>query len=482
MSKSLLEEKYEFSWIGKRESIRLADLPTNNILKENKSSSINWDSTENLYIEGDNLDGLKLLQKSYSGKIKMIYIDPPYNTGKDFTYQDKLEHSEWCSMIYPRLKLAKDLMSDDGVIFISIDDNELFNLKMICDEVFGEDNFVNCIAVKMSEATGVKMSHQYKRFPKIKEYILFYKKHDFSGFNCIDKYKHNIWDRENNIFLENMTITMREELISYKDKKELCLDDIKYLNKLLKNVKKVSLSYKIKELKIPDNKLNDWLFENSYRIIKTVGSASLLKVVNNMEKLPSQEIACNLSNDNVLFFYITDYNKKAREPRIRVIFADENIYKNPCDFWQDIKTSGAIALEGGIKYKNGKKPLKMLTRLIKMTTSNDDIILDFFAGSGSTGHAVMEQNGVDNQRRKFILIQTQESLDENYKNSVGETKNDIADAIQLLDKIKKPHYITELSKERLRLSGKQVLNMNKNVDVGFRVYKIQKRSLRDEVC
>lgn len=473
MSNILAEEKYEFSWIGKREAAKLAETLTKKVFSEDKSDGVNCDCTENLFIEGDNIDGLKLLQKTHLGKVKMVYIDPPYNTGKDFVYRDDLKHSDWCSMMYPRLKLAKKLLSDDGVIFISIDDNELFNLKMICDEVFGEENFVNCIAVKMSEATGVKMTHQNKRFPKLKEYILFYKKKNFNGFVCIDKYRQSVWDRENNIFLENMTQKIRDELIQYKEKDELYQNDINHINKLLKNVKKVSLSSKIKELRIPKDKLNDWLFDNAYRIIKTVGSSSLSKVVNKIDKLPNQEIACNLSNDNVLFFYITDFNRDAKEPRLRVIFADENIYKNPCDFWQDIKTSGAIALEGGIKYKNGKKPLKLLTRLIKMTTSKNDIILDFFAGSGSTGHAVMEQNAQDNQTRKFILMQTQESLDENYKNSKGEVKNDISEAIKILDKIKKPHYITELSKERLRLSGNQVLSKNKSVDIGFKVIKIK---------
>ena len=471
----MLEEKYEFSWIGKSDSLKLFEQLSDKILEEDKPDSIDWEKTENIFIEGDNLDGLKLLRKSYAGKIKMIYIDPPYNTGKDFVYRDDLKHSDWCSMMYPRLKAAKELMSEDGVIFISIDDNELFNLKLICDEVFGEENFINCIAVKMSEATGVKMSHQYKRFPKLKEYILFYKKKDFNGFVCIDKYRQEVWDRENNIFLENMTQEIRNELIFYKEKDELNSADIQYINnKLLKNIKKVPLKSKIKELKIQKEKLNDWLFENAYRIIKTVGATSLARIVKGLSKLPEQEIACNLSKENVLFFYITDYNLRAKDPRIRVIFADENIYKNPCDFWQDIKTSGAIALEGGIKYKNGKKPLKLLTRLIKMTTEKDDIILDFFAGSGSTGHAVMEQNSIDNQHRKFILIQTQEDLDENYKNSGDDTKNDIAEAIKILNDIKKPHYITELSKERLRRSGKQVLKNNKNVDIGFKVYKIQR--------
>ena len=348
------KEYYGLNWIGKQKAILDAETLTSKSLLPCIKESLNWDDTQNIFIEGDNLDGLKLLQHDYSEKIKMIYIDPPYNTGNDFVYRDNLKHSDWCSMIYPRLKLAKKLLSQDGVIFISIDDNELFNLKLICDEIFGEENFVNCIAVKMSEATGFKMNHQKKRFPKLKEYILFYKKNNFSGFKRIDKYKINEWDRENNIFLENMTPELRDELIKYKEREIHTQSDLKHINKLLKNIKKVSLSSKIKELNIPSAKLNDWLFDNAYRIIKTAGATGLLEAVKNLESIPNQEIACALSKDGILFFYITNYNKTIRDPRIRVIFADENIYKNPCDFWQDIKTSGSIANEGGIRYKNGK--------------------------------------------------------------------------------------------------------------------------------
>ena len=486
------EERYDFTWKGKTNALKLSQTPTDAVLIPCKDDSVNWEDTENIYIEGDNIDALKLLLNSYGNKIKMIYIDPPYNTGNDFVYKDDFKesfenykklnnndiysegrlHTNWLNIMYPRLRLARELLRDDGVIFISIDDNELDNLKKICDEIFGSENFINCIAVKMSEATGVKMSHQYKRFPKLKEYILFYKKNSFNHFVCIDKYKQEVWDNENNIFLENMTQKMREELIACTEKENISQEELNKINNLLKKVKKVSLAEKIKELKIPENKIDAWKFNNAYRIIKTVGSTSLTNVVKNLPKLPNQEIASSLSKDNVLFFYITDFNKTAREPRLRVIFADENIYKNPCDFWQDIKTSGAIAKEGGIKYKNGKKPLKLLNRMLKMTTKDDDIVLDFFAGSGTTGHAVMELNRTDGGNRHFILVQLPENLDLSYKNTKGETKKDIKDAISLLDELNKPHLLTELSKERLRRSGEIIREQNPSVDTGFRVYKI----------
>ena len=196
------EERYSFRWNGKGKALRLSQTPSTGTLRPCKEESTDWDTTENLYIEGDNLEVLKLLQKSYHGKVKMIYIDPPYNTGKDFVYKDDFRdnvanykritgqvddeghstgtnsesngrfHTDWLNMMYPRLRLARNLLSDDGVIFISIDDNEFDNLKKLCDDVFGESNFVNIISVKMSEPTGVKMAHVEKRLPKLKEHIL----------------------------------------------------------------------------------------------------------------------------------------------------------------------------------------------------------------------------------------------------------------------------------------------------------------------
>ena len=192
LSKDVLEgdEAYEFTWVGKKAAIVEANKPIRKTLRPCPDESVNWDTTENIYIEGDNLEVLKLLQESYLGKVKLIYIDPPYNTGNDFIYRDDYAmtaeeyeeqsglydeetgerlfkntdsngrfHSDWCSMIYSRLMIARNLLAEDGVIFISIDDNEVENLKKICDEIFGAKNFVNCIAVKMSEASGVKMNH-----------------------------------------------------------------------------------------------------------------------------------------------------------------------------------------------------------------------------------------------------------------------------------------------------------------------------------
>ena len=516
LSKDVLEgdEAYEFTWVGKKASIVEANKPIRKTLRPCPEESVNWDTTENLYIEGDNLEVLKLLQESYLGKVKMIYIDPPYNTGNDFIYRDDYAmtaeeyeeqsglydeetgerlfkntdsngrfHSDWCSMIYSRLMIARNLLAEDGVIFISIDDNEVENLKKICDEIFGAKNFVNCIAVKMSEASGVKMNHAKTRFPKLKEYLLFYKKENFTKFITIDKYKIEEWDKENNIFLANFTKENRSILQELEEKEINDEADVFLANKILKEVKMVSLSEKLKEFSKDDKAIKEWLFENSYRIIKTAGSTSLAKLVKSKPRIFGQDIAAAVSNKGVLFFYITNFNTETRQPRLQVIFADSNVYKNPCDFWQDIKTTGAIAEEGGVNYNNGKKPLKLLNRIIKMTTTKDDLVLDFFAGSSTTAHSVFEMNKETNGKRKFIMVQINEDLDESLAKADGNTKKTIEETIAFLDEIEKPHILSELGKERIRRAGKKIKEENplstQDLDIGFRVFKLADSNMND---
>ncbi len=374
---------------------------------------------QNLIIRGNNLLTLKSLKqrKDIAGKVKLIYIDPPYNTGNDeFKYNDSYNHSTWLTFMKNRLSAAKDLLSNDGVIFIQCDDNEQPYLKVLADEVFKYENFVNSICVKMSEASGVKMNHAKKRFPKIKEYILFYKKsNSFKGFETIDKYQHPVWDKENNIFLENLTKEQREQLIEIEEKESNTIDDLNKVLSILKKVKKVSLSKKMKEIEIADcEEIEKWKCENSYRIIKTAGSASLAKAVKALEKIPNQDIAAGLSAENNLFYYITDFNAETKSPRLQVIFADTNIFRNPCDFWQDIKTTGAISDEGGVKLEKGKKPEKLIERIIKMTTKEKDIVLDYHLGSGTTAAVAHKMN------RRYIGM---EQLDYGENDSVNRLIN-----------------------------------------------------------
>lgn len=352
---------------------------------------------ENLIIKGNNLIALHSLATQFKGKVKLIYIDPPYyfknkQDNDSFGYNTNYKLSTWLVFMKNRLEIAKTLLSDDGAIFVQIKDDGIYHLKLLLDEIFGIENFVNNISVKMSEATGVKMSHSKMRFPNIKEYILFYKKSSsFSGFTHIDKYETKEWDRENNIFLENLSFEQRQELIYYQEKDEISEIDLQKVIKILANVKKVSLNTKLQELDVEDKE--QWLFDNSYRIIKTAGSSSIKNQVLSLDNIPNQDISALISKkDKVLFFYITDFNREASDPRLRVIFADENIWKNPCDFWQDIKTSGAIARERGVQLSNGKKPEKLLHRIISMTTKEKDIVLDFFSGSGTTAAVAHKMN------------------------------------------------------------------------------------------
>jgi adenine-specific DNA-methyltransferase len=231
-----------------------------------------------------------------------------------------------------------------------------------------------------------------------KNIFFFYKKSSsFNGFYRIDKYKSNEWDKENNIFLEGFEFSDRQKLLEIEEKENIAETDIKSVNEILKNAKKVSLSEKIKS--VPKEELQDWLIENSYRIIKTAGSSSLAKQVKELKDIPKQDIASFTSKENILFYIITDFNRDTDSPRIQVLFADTSIYKNPCDFWQDIKTTGAIANERGVQLSGGKKPEKLIHRIVDMTTVEGDIVLDYHSGSGTTAGVAHKM------KRQWITIE-----------------------------------------------------------------------------
>ena len=371
--------------------------------------------TDNLIIKGNNLLALHTLKEEFAGKVKLIYIDPPYNTGNDsFGYNDSFNRSTWLTFMRNRLYAAKALLSKDGMICVQCDDNENAYLKILMDEVF-ENRFLNNVAVKMSEASGVKMNHAKGRFPKLKEFILMYKMPNFKGFITVDKYEQKEWDPENNIFIDNLTEEQRSKLIDLEAKEINDDTDVITANEILKKAKKISLATKLKELDFEnEDEKTEWLFKNSYRIIKTAGSSSLATLVKSLDNVPKQDIAAAVSKKGVLFFYITDFNRDTKQPRLQVIFADSNIFKNPCDFWQDIKTTGAIAEEGGVKLSNGKKPEKILYRLIKMITNEGDIVLDYHLGSGTTAAVAHKM------KRQFIGI---EQLDYGENDSVIRLKN-----------------------------------------------------------
>lgn len=295
------DEAYEFTWVGKKAAIVEANKPIRKTLRPYPAESVDWDTTQNLYIEGDNIDVLKMLQESYLGAVKLIYIDPPYNTGSDnFVYpddytmdEDEYEgriglydvdgnklfkennsenprfHSDWCSMLYSRLLLAKNLLSNDGVICIQIDDNEYGNLKKICDEVFGVANFMTTIVVKMSEPTGMKMAHADVRIPKLKEYILVYTggTRVKLGEVSIPKEK---WDNEYKTYLENISHEDISIIKSIRENEDRTIADIKLCDEILSKVKYISLSAAYKKYEVKDSEQQEFNFQNAWRIVQTV--------------------------------------------------------------------------------------------------------------------------------------------------------------------------------------------------------------------
>lgn len=492
------QERYRLEWPGKREALALANAPIAKTLRPVREASVKFDSTRNLFIEGDNLDALKLLQKTYRGKIKLVYIDPPYNTGAEFIYGDDFSenardyrarskhgsddrnglvdtapngrfHSNWLSMMYARLKLARNLLAEDGAIFISIDDNEQANLRTICDEIFGEDNFVNCISVKLSEATGVKMSHARSRFPKTKEYILFYTRSGISKINPV----HIPIEKWNDEYKELILGLDRDQLAVVKDLiyRSACVeDDVQRLNALVSTARISTLSSYFKEEGVTDDDEKDrFKWDNAWRIVQAVGAGSL-RTRALAARIAGQSISAVLSAKGRLSLFKTDFDAESRDPRIRILFADKYLTVNPGDFWSDIKTSGGVALEGGISFPNGKKPLKLIKRIVNAVTSPaaNDLVMDFFAGSGTTMHAVLALNAEDGGNRSCISVQIREPADERseaYKDGF--------------------RFISDISRERMRRAGRDLTDNDShpdwNRDVGFRVLRVDSANIED-IC
>ena len=523
LSKNLVEddnERYRLDWPGKKASLLKANTPITKTLRPCREESVNFDTTENLYIEGDNFEVLKILQESYLGKIKMIYIDPPYNTGNDFIYKDNFAkskdeyeeelgttdeeggklfrntdsngryHSDWLSMMYERLVVARDLLKDDGVIFISIDDNEVHNLRKTCDEVFGEENFVCNIAVKLSEATGVKMAHAKRRVPKLKEYVTVYKKADFLTIKPAMISKES-WDQEYRTYCHGLTDSELNIIKEILEDEFRTSKDVELVENLLSKISFENASVVCK--KTTGNEINEkWSFQNANRIVQFVtltGNARGLarNKKNNFDQESTPTAFSIITPNNKMYIIKSDYNDETELPRCKLLFADRYLTVNSGDFWQDIKTTG-LDNEGYVDFKNGKKPLKMISRCIDLVCAPNDIILDFFSGSATTAHAVMQLNAEDGGNRKFIMVQLPEPCDENSEAFKAGYKT-----------------IAEIGKERIRRAGKR-LNLDSkglqdspdlfnssnqdnqgnqenhgsdNLDIGFRVYKVDSTNMKD---
>lgn len=446
-------EKYKFEWKGKAECLKLAQKRSTGTLRPCSEESVNFDTTQNLYIEGDNLEVLKLLQTAYYRKVKMIYIDPPYNTGNDFVYEDDFAdpmarykeitqqttksnpetmgryHTNWLNMIYPRLRLAANLLRDDGVIFISIDDNEVTNLRKVCDEVFGEENFIGTILWK-KKTNGNNMGF----IPPVHDYILAYAR------SIID--------------IKDVGYDVTEE----------------HINKIYSN---------------PDNDPRGaWttmdLSANHkgpyFSITNPITGESFDPPEGRYWVFNEDEVKRRIADGRIIF------GKTGTTRPVQKVFAAERIQgKIRAESWWDKHgmnedaTSEIRELFGQGKLFTHPKPSKLIYNLVKITTEQDDIILDFFSGSATTAHAVMQLNAEDGDNRKFICVQLPEVCDEKSEAYKAGYKN-----------------ICEIGKERIRRAGAKILSKaeqtNQQIkigeeekplpDVGFKVFKLDTSNLK----
>ncbi len=449
------DEVYEFTWVGKKAAMVEAGKPVRKTLRPCKEESKEWDTTENLYIEGDNLDVLKLLQESYLGKVKMIYIDPPYNTGKDsFVYPDKFSmdkdeyeeqiglyddgdnklfkennvsnprfHSDWCSMMLPRLLLARNLLRDDGVIFISIDDYEVENLRKIANEVFGESNFVGMVIWERAFAP----KNDAKYFSTSHDYIAVYAKR-------IGEFKIGKLPRtdEANARYKNLDNDPRGVWIS-------------------------------------DN-LTAKTYSSNYDYPITVPSGRIIKPAHGSCWRVSKERFNELVKDNRVWFGSDGNNV----PRLKRFLSEIQDGMTPTTIWKyrDVghNQEGRQELKKLFDdkgYFDGPKPVRLLYQMLKIANiSDNDITLDFFSGSATTAHAVMKLNAEDGGNRKFIMVQLPEETNEKSEAYKAGYKN-----------------ICEIGKERIRRAGEKIKEeaglSAQNLDIGFRVHKLDSTNMKD---
>lgn len=336
---------------------------------------------QNLLIKGNNLLALYTLKENLAGKIKLIYIDPPYNTGNDgFKYNDNFNHSSWLTFMKNRLEAAKELLSSDGSIWIQCDDNEQAYLKVLCDETFGYDNFVNCISVNMSNMSGQKVNNAIngKKFPKIKEYILLYAKNkDYLSLD-IPKSQKEEWDAEYNKIIPEWQ----------KEDDSLFDTDINFANEKIKHYHVESLVDYCRREGI--DLTDEWKFNNAYRIFATKPNKSLLVIAKRQEYNSDAFFIKNASGDNKLI--ICDFNRNTDTARLELVSARSNGSSYLGDVWTDISTVGGVAQEGGVVLKNGKKPEKLLSRIIECASRKNDIVLDYHLGSGTTAAVAHKMN------------------------------------------------------------------------------------------
>ena len=482
------DEAYEFTWVGKKAAIVEANKPIRKTLRPCVAESKDWDTTENLYIEGDNLEVLKLLQESYLGKVKMIYIDPPYNTGNDFIYADdfKMEseewkvesgewseegdrlfkntdtngrfHSDWCSMIYSRLLLARNLLTDDGVIFISIDDNEVDDLMKIANDVFGKDNFLACfprVTKKAGKTTdAIAKNHDYiLAYSKSTSPTLFLPSHTDEGFRFSDEYEAQRGKYKLNQTLDydslqysaslDYPITVEGETFYPGQSYE------KYLDRKKGNHARADWAWRWSK------DLFDFGYKNGFIVIKKYDGYSRIYT----KTYQNCKIAKTASGFTIEYIQ--------RTKAISTLEFVENEYSN-----DNSKKNLTSLFESSVF--DYSKPTALLKTLAQYSSAADDIVMDFFSGSATTAHAVMQLNAEDGGHRKFIMVQLPEKCDEKSEAYKAGYKN-----------------ICEIGKERIRRAGERILkeqlannnstlnSPNSKLDIGFRVLKLDSTNMKD---
>ncbi|GAA8430751.1 hypothetical protein HpHA5_09340 [Helicobacter pylori] len=373
---------------------------------EGDLESVLKDKNTNYLIKGNNLIALHSLKKKFAKQVKCIYIDPPYNTGNDsFNYNDNFNHSSWLVFMKNRLEVAREFLSDDGVIFVQCDDNEQAYLKVLMDEIFGRENFVNCIVCEMSNESGNKIQHaiQGKKFPKVKEYILVYAKNKENVCLTIPKVQKRKWDKEYNIIIPTLSKYISntiDTLIASNNEKEL--------NEILSCHRLMPLSQYLQNNNI--NEQDQWKFENSYRIFASKPNIALRDKAITLH-FNSQIYALKNSHENIKIIR-TDFNRNTDTARIELVSAKNNQSVFLSDIWKKIVTTGGVAQEGGVILKNGKKPEHLLEIILRSATKENDLVLDFFAGSGTTCAVAhkMKRRYIGIEQMDYIETITKERL------------------------------------------------------------------------
>lgn len=456
-------EAYEFNWVGKQEARAEVLRPINKTLRPVKEDSVDWDNTQNLYIEGDNLEVLKLLQKSYLGKVKMIYIDPPYNTGNDFVYHDDSSrsqeeedlaagnidelgnryrkntdsngrfHSEWCSMIYARLMVARSLLKENGVIFISIDENEITNMSKICDEVFGRENFIDTLHWKKKKQPSFLAKHT----AKVMEYVLVYAK----SANSLEKLStETLSDATKKV----INISNAECTRHFKSNVRVKIGDNGILPKGRYRIKTMDVEY-----------LQDVHYENGYTTneVDVVARFSV-----------SQDKIDNYIDNDLLFITankglrrdVSEEEKGNRKSITDLLLSDYGDNQESDNEFKELFEN---------KYFDYTKPINLIYNFVKSNFTDNEVVLDFFSGSATSAHAVMQLNAEDGGNRKFIMVQLPEKTPEDSEAFIAGYKN-----------------ICEIGKERIRRAGKKIKEEHpeaKDLDTGFRVFRVDESNFED---